>query len=207
MPGGRPRRRPKTVRWVFIVGLLLVLVLGGLYWFNRFREKAIASYLRRTTSRRRPQISAVVAETATVPRYAPAIGSLAAVHQVTINPEVGGRVDQDLFQPRARRSRPATRWSSSTTRPTAATSPITSRRRAGWRSDAARKASLAQRQYRLAGNGRPEPERNSTRRRPDGQDPGDHRAEADPRPVCRPARRAAGRCRAISQPRRARSSR
>ena len=44
------------------------------------------------------QISAVEAKTETVPRFATGIGSVAAVHQVTINPEVGGRVDQDLFR-------------------------------------------------------------------------------------------------------------
>jgi membrane fusion protein, multidrug efflux system len=36
-----------------------------------------------------------------VPRFAPAIGSLAAVHQVTINPEIGGRVVKIFFEPGA----------------------------------------------------------------------------------------------------------
>ena len=37
-------RRPRTGRWLVIVGLLLAIVLGGLYGFNRFREQAIATY-------------------------------------------------------------------------------------------------------------------------------------------------------------------
>ena len=44
-PAGRAARRgPKTVRWLVIVGLLLAIVLGGLYGFNWYREKAIAAF-------------------------------------------------------------------------------------------------------------------------------------------------------------------
>ena len=66
-------RRPKTVRWFVIVGLLLAVVLGGLYGFNRFREHAIATFF---ASNKPPpaQISAVEVRTEAVPRFAPAIG-------------------------------------------------------------------------------------------------------------------------------------
>ena len=37
-------RRPKTVRWFIIMALLLAVVLGGLYGFNRFREHAITTF-------------------------------------------------------------------------------------------------------------------------------------------------------------------
>src|SRR5947208_8720660 len=78
-----PARRPKTLRWLFIVGLLLVLVLGGLYGFNRFREQAIAAYF--AANKPPPaQIAAVTATTEAVPRLASGIGSVEAVHQVTI---------------------------------------------------------------------------------------------------------------------------
>src|SRR5271163_1341298 len=92
--------RPKTLRWLVIVTLLLVVVLGGLYEFNRFRSQAIANFF----AHNKPppaQISAVVAQTQSVPRFAPGIGSITAVHQVTVNPEVGGRVVKIFFEPGA----------------------------------------------------------------------------------------------------------
>src|SRR5579864_3487101 len=95
-----PADRPKTVRWFLIVGILLVLVLGGFYGFNRYRSQAIATFF--ANNRPPPaQIAAVTAKSETVPRYAAGIGSLAAVHQVTITPEIGGRVTAILFEPGA----------------------------------------------------------------------------------------------------------
>jgi membrane fusion protein, multidrug efflux system len=83
--------RPRTVRWLAIVGLLLLLVLGALYGFDRYRAQAIATFF--ANNKPPPaQIAAVTAETQNVPRFATAFGSLAAVHQVTITPEVGGKV-------------------------------------------------------------------------------------------------------------------
>ena len=90
--------RPKTLRWLVIVGLLLVVVLGGLYGFNRFRTQAIANFF----AHNKPppvQISEFVAENQLVPRFAPGIGSITAVNQVTVNPEVGGRVTKIYFEP------------------------------------------------------------------------------------------------------------
>src|SRR5215469_1950568 len=96
--GRATARRPKTVRWFVIMGLLLAVVLGGLYGFNRFRERSIATFF--ANNKPPPaQISAVEVKTEAVPRFAPAIGSLAAVHQVTINPEIGGRVVKIFFEP------------------------------------------------------------------------------------------------------------
>jgi multidrug efflux system membrane fusion protein len=90
--------RTRTVRWLVIVGLLLTVVLGGLYGFNRFRERAIATYF--ATNKPPPaQISAAEVKTEPVPRFATGIGSVTAVHQVTINPEVGGRVTKIFFEP------------------------------------------------------------------------------------------------------------
>ncbi len=90
--------RTRMARWLVIMGLLLAVVLGGLYGFNRFRERAVATYF--ATNKPPPaQISAAEVKTESVPRFATGIGSVTAVHQVTINPEVGGRVTKLFFEP------------------------------------------------------------------------------------------------------------
>src|SRR5436305_1156812 len=98
--GRTTTRKPKTVRWLVIVGLLLAVVLGGLYGFNRFREQAIATYF---ASNKPPpaQVSAAEVKIEAIPRFATGIGSVSAVHQVTINPEIGGRVTKIFFEPGA----------------------------------------------------------------------------------------------------------
>src|ERR1700752_2188340 len=91
-------RRPGTILWLLIVGLLLAVVLGGLYGFNRFREHAIATFF--ANNKPPPaQVSAAEVKSEAVPRFAAGIGSVTAVHQVTINPEVGGRVTKIFFEP------------------------------------------------------------------------------------------------------------
>ena len=93
----RPAARPvKTTLWLAIVGALLVLVLGGLYGFNRFRSHAIATFF----AHNKPppsEISAATATTEAVPRFAEGIGSLAAVQQVTVSPQVSGLVTKIFF--------------------------------------------------------------------------------------------------------------
>jgi multidrug efflux system membrane fusion protein len=78
------------------MALLLTVVFGGLYGFNRFREHAIAQFF--ATNKPPPVAVSVATATAqAVPRYLPGIGTIAAVHQVTVAPEVGGRITQISF--------------------------------------------------------------------------------------------------------------
>jgi multidrug efflux system membrane fusion protein len=94
-PYATPTRAKRTT-WFVIIALLLALVLGGLYGFNAYRSKAIATFF--ANNKPPPaQISAVIATTEPVPHFAAGIGSLTAVHQVTVTPEVGGRVTEIDF--------------------------------------------------------------------------------------------------------------
>lgn len=88
---------PKTVRWVSIVGLLLLLVLGALYGFNAFRQHAIKAFF---AAHKPPPavVAAATVKTRPVPRSISGIGSLAAVRQVTVSPEVSGRVIRIFFK-------------------------------------------------------------------------------------------------------------
>jgi len=98
--GRATTRKARTLRWLLIVGLLLAVVLGGLYGFNRLREQGMAAYF--ANNKPPPaQISAAEVKTEAVPRFATGIGSVTAIHQVTINPEVGGRVTKIFFEPGA----------------------------------------------------------------------------------------------------------
>src|SRR5271156_941011 len=98
--GRATTRKPRTFLWLVIAGLLLAVVLGGLYGFNRFREQAIATYF---ASNKPPpaQVSAAEVKTQAIPRFATGIGSASAVHQVTIKPEAGGRDTKIFFEPGA----------------------------------------------------------------------------------------------------------
>ena len=93
----QPPSRAKQRRWLVIVALLVALVLGGLYGFNAYRAKAIATFF--ANNKPPPaQVSAVVATTEAVPHFASGIGSLTAVRQVTVTPEVGGRITEIDFE-------------------------------------------------------------------------------------------------------------
>jgi multidrug efflux system membrane fusion protein len=95
---GRPKpSRKKTVKRFVIVGVALLVVFGLLYGFNEFRKQAIANYF---ASNVPPPIQIAVAEAKAeaMPRYLEGIGSLAAVHQVTLAPQLAGRVTKIMFE-------------------------------------------------------------------------------------------------------------
>ena len=194
-------RRPKTIRWLIIIGLLLAVVLGGLYGFNRFREQAIATYF--ANNKPPPaQISAAEVKTEALPRFAPGIGSLAAVHQVTINPEVGGRVTKIFFEPGAtvKAGDPLVQLNDAPERADLANYQAQAR----WaQPHCSGRMTLGAAPVRSRRNRRPEAEPARPGAGADRQDRGADRAKADPCAVCRPARHATDRGRAIPDPGRA----
>jgi membrane fusion protein, multidrug efflux system len=93
----KPRKRPtRPVLWFVIVGCLLALLVGGLVWFNMFRDKMIAQFF---ANMKPPPISitAATAKAETVPNLLSAVGDLAAVHQVNVTSDVNGRVTDIMF--------------------------------------------------------------------------------------------------------------
>lgn len=92
----RPSRR-RFITWLVIVSLLLVLVLGGLVGFDLFRQKMIAQFLANNVQPP-AAVSAVLATSESISDYLDGIGSVVAVHQVSVAPEVGGRITKILFE-------------------------------------------------------------------------------------------------------------
>lgn len=91
---GPLRFRVKLLLGVILVAMVLVPV--GLVGFKTFRSHLMTNIF--ATLKPPPEtIEAVTAVTATVPQGLTAIGTLQAVHQVTVAPEVGGRVVAILF--------------------------------------------------------------------------------------------------------------
>jgi membrane fusion protein, multidrug efflux system len=95
----KPRKRQtRPVLWFIIVGCLLALLVGGLVWFNMFRDKMIAQFF---ANNKPPPINVTVAtaKTEVVPNLLTAVGDLAAVHQVNVTSDVSGRITDIMFQP------------------------------------------------------------------------------------------------------------
>jgi multidrug efflux system membrane fusion protein len=96
--GDRPKpSRKKTIRRFVIMAVALAVVFGLLYGFNEFRKQAIANYFASNVPPPIP-IAAAEAKAEAMPRYLEGIGSLAAVHQVTLAPQLAGRVTKILFE-------------------------------------------------------------------------------------------------------------
>lgn len=101
---GRPGEpKPRTTRRGLIVRLVAIAILlgvlgGGLYGFNEFRQNAIAEFFAGNVPPPTP-VAARPAQAGEQPRYLTGIGSLVAIRQVQVSPEVEGRVSGILFEP------------------------------------------------------------------------------------------------------------
>ena len=93
---GKPSRRRMMV-WFVVVALLLAVVGGGLFAFDRFRSKAIADFFASQVPPPTP-VAAVAAAIGPMPRYLDGIGTLTAVREVKVAPEVAGRVTAIEFE-------------------------------------------------------------------------------------------------------------
>jgi membrane fusion protein, multidrug efflux system len=94
----KPRPRPaRTGLWFVIVGLLLALLVAGLVWFNWFRGQMIAQYF--ANNKPPPTLVSIAeAKSEVIPNLLSAVGDLAAVHQVNVTSDVGGRITGIMFE-------------------------------------------------------------------------------------------------------------
>jgi multidrug efflux system membrane fusion protein len=96
--GRRPRATFGKLALRFgIMAVLLLIVFGGFWYFNHMREQGMAAFF---ANMKPPPVPVVMAEATSqsVPRTLPGIGSVTAVHQVSVAPEIGGRVTQIMFE-------------------------------------------------------------------------------------------------------------
>src|SRR6202048_2108219 len=95
----KPRTRPvRMTRWFIIVGLLLAVLVGAFVGFNAFRTKMITQFF---ANNKPPPASVSVAEAkdGVMPTLLTAVRDLAAVHQVNVTSDVGGRITEIMFTP------------------------------------------------------------------------------------------------------------
>lgn len=82
-----------------LMAVLMGIIGAGFYGFNAFRAQAInAAFSKMAASPPPTAVAVAVAKKESMPHYAPGIGTLQAVHQVTITSEVGGLVTKIFFQ-------------------------------------------------------------------------------------------------------------
>lgn len=96
-PPRTPPTRGKLAVRLIVTIVILALLGGALYGFNSFRSKAISDFF---ANNKPPPTPVTLAEATvqSVPKYLTAIGTLVAARQVTVAPEVAGRVIQIPFE-------------------------------------------------------------------------------------------------------------
>ncbi len=87
----------KLIWRLAIMAVLLAIVFGGFYAYERFRETMTAQFFANMKPPPVPVV-AVAATAQSLPQSFGGIGSLVAVHQVTVSPEVGGRITKIFFE-------------------------------------------------------------------------------------------------------------
>jgi multidrug efflux system membrane fusion protein len=94
------RKRRTVGRLIFrltIMAALLFGVFGGFWYYNHYRAAMMAHAF---ATMKPPPVPIATAEATAqaVPQTLPGIGSIWAEHQVSVAPEIGGRVTQIMFQ-------------------------------------------------------------------------------------------------------------
>ena len=96
---GKGRARPvRLVRWFIIVGALLAVVVGGIVYFQFWKD----AFLKNMFATMKPPpatVTVVEVKSEVVPNLLTAVGGLAAVHQVNVTSDVSGRITDIKFEP------------------------------------------------------------------------------------------------------------
>jgi multidrug efflux system membrane fusion protein len=92
-------RRGLVIRLI-VVALLIGGIGGGLWFFNEARKQGIAEFFAGNVPPPTP-VAAVAAVAGPLPQFLGGIGTVAAIRQVDVSPEVEGRVVEILFEPGA----------------------------------------------------------------------------------------------------------
>lgn len=93
----RDAARFPLLRPVALTVTVVVLVFAALYAYDRYRQGMMKTFLE---GMKPPpaMVETATAAAAPFPRFVPGIGSLSAQHQVTVAPEISGRVVDILFE-------------------------------------------------------------------------------------------------------------
>ncbi|MDE1146753.1 MAG: efflux RND transporter periplasmic adaptor subunit [Azospirillaceae bacterium] len=93
------RQRPPRVALYMTLTIIVLLVVGGLFVaFDKIVRPAMIAQALGKMMPKSTTVASTVATSEDVPQLLPAVGTLQAVHQVTVTPEVGGSVTKLLFQ-------------------------------------------------------------------------------------------------------------
>lgn len=94
------RLRPRSQRRVFVMtAIVLALIVAAFVAYHRFEAAAIAAHM--AFHPPPTPITAITAEVKPVAKFLSGIGTLQAVRQVTVAPEVAGAITQIMFTPGA----------------------------------------------------------------------------------------------------------